>query len=391
MDFVCKWIKDHCFPLRNNEVSASGRVCAARLWQRYREGGHPLARALRAAVPCSIYFLLAGIIYQLFGSPFQPLRGGNDHAIIEWANFKLPPGIRGYMVVNLFFFFLTFMTIDAALLCRQFIQQLSAGNVVFPPATRAHFQHHRGDVSGEYLDDWIGTRLIADLTERVGKLLWFPGIVFLLLLMARLPWWDHWPWHPAHIIIMILNFCIALASVVILQRAARAAKSAAEERLTAKVKRLQAQTAPSPAHNDAAQAEKLLDEIRNIHHGAFGSILGQPGSGCRAGWARRLDHTPNADLVYGPLIERLHCSAGTMAIGHRTVPVHLRQPLGICQKITGLFQKSKGPAEDLHTQYSGLRSSEMCSPLEECQSSIQHARLFCWRLSSFSRSGRRRE
>ena len=193
-DFIWRWIKDHCFPLQNNEVPASGRVCAAGLWQHYREGGHPLARSLRAAVPCLIYFLLASIIYQLFADPFQPLRGQPDHAIFEWARFKMPDRpdwpIKGYMVVNLSFFFLTFMTIDAALLCRQFIQQLSAGHVVFPPATRAHFRRRRGDVSGEFLDDWIGTQLIADLTERVGKLLWFPGIVFLLLLMARLPWWD---------------------------------------------------------------------------------------------------------------------------------------------------------------------------------------------------------
>jgi hypothetical protein len=274
VDFVRNWVGGHCFPFRHVASGHSGRVCADTLWHRYSEGGHPLGRILRASVPCVIYFLLASVIYQLFGLPFQPLRGESHHAIFDWAAFKSP--LKGYAITNLSFFFLIFLTIDAARLCRGFIQKLSAGNVELSSATRAHFRRHRGDVPPECLDDWIGTRLIADLTERVGKLLWFPAIVLLLLLMARFEVWDHWPWHTAHIIIMTLNFCLALASVAILQHAARDAKRAAEERLTAKVKRLQAKAAPSAAQNAAAQAENLLKEIREIRHGAFGSIWENP-------------------------------------------------------------------------------------------------------------------
>jgi hypothetical protein len=266
-------IARECFLAREDKLPPSGRVCASELWHRYRQQGHWMARVVRAGIPCLIYFLLAGVIFQLFGSLSQPMRGGSDSSISEWARFKLPGSptwpVKGYMVVNLSFFFLTFLTIDAARLCCRFIQRLSAWNVDFPDATRDHFRRRRGGVSPDCLDEWIGTRLIADLTERVGTLLWFPGIVFLLLLVARLPQWDHWPWHAAHIVITVLNFCIALASVLILQRAARRAKNAAEERLTAKVKQLQAQIAPSAALNDAAQAEKLLEEIRKIRRGAF--------------------------------------------------------------------------------------------------------------------------
>ena len=48
-----------------------------------------------------------------------------------------------------------------------------------------------------------------------------------------------------------------------------AERSLAERSLSEKVKRLQAEAAPSVAQNSAAQAEKLLDEIRNLKHGAF--------------------------------------------------------------------------------------------------------------------------
>ena len=62
---------------------------------------------------------------------------------------------------------------------------------------------------------------------------------------------------------------LAIASVVILQRAAQRARRHAQQSLKAKIKRAQAQLAPSPQANDAAQAEKLLEEIGELKRGAF--------------------------------------------------------------------------------------------------------------------------
>ncbi|HKX62593.1 MAG TPA: hypothetical protein VJS65_12125, partial [Verrucomicrobiae bacterium] len=253
-------------PFRESDRSARP-VCVSRLWSSYYEGGHWTARLIRVSIACAIYYALSRVIFQLFGSPSQPLRGDVTQSWVKLqiAGWTLP----WYMLVNLTFFFLTFLTIDAARLCHRFVERISDGRAKFPKQTREHFQEQRGRISGDYLDEWIGTRLIADLTDRVGRLLWFPSLVLLLLLTARLPFWDRWPWHTAHIIMMVLNITLALASVLILQAAARQAKNAAEERLTEKIARLRAETAPSPTHNNAAQAEKLLDEIRDIHHGAF--------------------------------------------------------------------------------------------------------------------------
>lgn len=127
-----------------------------------------------------------------------------------------------------------------------------------------------------YLDEWIDLQLIADLTEHVGRLVYYPFIVFLLLLLARNDWWDRWPWPWSLIIIFVGNLTLAASSVVILQTAARKAKHEAEATLEAKVKRLQAAIAESPAANDANQAEKLLEEIRNLRRGAFVPLWENP-------------------------------------------------------------------------------------------------------------------
>ena len=136
-------------------------------------------------------------------------------------------------------------------------------------ATTDHFSRLRGNVDRRYLDEWIDLQFIADLTEHVGRLVYYPFIVFFLLLLARNEWWDRWPWPWALIIIFVGNLTLAAASVVILQSTARKAKTEAEASLEAKVKRLQAATATSPAANNASQAEQLLEEIRTLRRGAF--------------------------------------------------------------------------------------------------------------------------
>jgi len=90
-----------------------------------------------------------------------------------------------------------------------------------------------------------------------------------VLLLARNSWWDCWSWPVALVLIFGFNFALAIASVVILQRAAKQAKRTAEESLTKKLKHLQARIAPSPEQNDAPQAEQLLEEIRELRRGAF--------------------------------------------------------------------------------------------------------------------------
>jgi len=87
--------------------------------------------------------------------------------------------------------------------------------------------------------------------------------------LARNEWWDHWNWPWWLIAIYALNLTLAAASVVILQNAARKAKSEAEATLDAKVKLLQAATAESEATNNASQAESLLEEVRKLRRGAF--------------------------------------------------------------------------------------------------------------------------
>jgi hypothetical protein len=240
-------------------VALTDGVCADSIWQEYRnESLKP--RGLRIGLLTVGYLVLLAAISQAFGeSILQPVRG---NVILVLNLVLLVFSILGFLA-------LAFLTVDTATLCRGFIENLSAGPTEYPEATRQHFSRQMGRINNEYLDEWIDLQLIADLTERVGRMVYYPAGLILLLFLARNSWWDCWAWPVSLIVVFASNFILALASVVILQRAAKDAKRVAEQTLTAKVKKLQAQAAPSAAQNNASQAEKLLEEIRGLNRGAF--------------------------------------------------------------------------------------------------------------------------
>ena len=242
-------------------------IDASTLWKTYQQYGILRRRLYRTLCPFCLYFACWGgiwLVSQL--DMLQPVRGPVAKG---WD--------KGLLVMSVFsFLFLTFWTIDAARLCQWFIQHLGPAPTDYPLATTDHFSRLRGDVERQYLDEWIDLQLIADLTERVGRLVYYPSIVFFLLLLARNGWWDRWPWPWPLISIFVCNLLLAVSSVVILQNAARKAKRAAEATLEAKVKRLQAITAESQEKNNANQAEKLLKEIRRLRRGAFIPIWENP-------------------------------------------------------------------------------------------------------------------
>lgn len=241
------------------DAVAPSTISAASLWRQYYQYGRPKMRLVRAMVPTVVYFVAGQVILGLLGFPFQPLRGT---AVWVWSKGDLYPFVLTFLL-------LSFLTIDASLRCRRFIQQIASLPTKYPATTLQRFHELRGGVEETYLEEWIDVQLIADLTERVGGLLWFPSIVFCVMLASLIQWTDHWPTSPGLLIVLGLNFAIAIASVVILQRAAKQARAKAEESLDAKVKSAQALAAPSRRENDAAQAQKLLDEIRTLKRGAF--------------------------------------------------------------------------------------------------------------------------
>jgi membrane protein implicated in regulation of membrane protease activity len=244
-------------PLESLETAEG--VDARAIWEEYREHGRGSRRLIRAAGPIAAYVLLCWITFWAFdANPFDDPRGD----IALWVNKVL------VIASGVLFVALAFLTMDAALLSRRFIQILS-GPTKYPRATYLHFSRILGEAETEYLDEWIDVQLIADITERVGWLVYYPCWLLLALALARNGWWDTLSWPTALVLVFVLNIVLALASAVTLQMAARRAKQEAERSLDQKARLLKAETAASEKEKASSQAAQLLDEIRNLRRGAF--------------------------------------------------------------------------------------------------------------------------
>lgn len=261
--FCCKNIRDSFKTVREEATSAAG-ADAVVLWSKYYVGGAIPSRLVRIIIPTCVYFACLVALFGLFGHTenLRPLRG---QAAIRWD--------KGLLLgAALTFILLSFLTFDAARLCRRFVRALSEAPTVYPPSTRRFFSAKRGNIPEEYLDEWIDLQLIADLTEQVSRLVYYPCCLLLLMILARNSWWDAWTWPIPLVIVFSLNLLLAFSSILVLQKAAQHAKEKAEESLNAKVKQLQRSAAHTPQQQkeaDVRLAEDLLQEVRGLQRGAF--------------------------------------------------------------------------------------------------------------------------
>ncbi len=245
-------------------------VNAGDLWRKYRAMGDWKHRLWRVVPMVVVYGVLGLALMQMAPLPLPPVRGA---VVDRWETLSLIAAVISFLV-------LTFGTLDATRLCRWLIEQLSGSPTLYPASTREHFQRLRGGLEDvKVLNEWIDLRLIAELSERVGRLIYYPFIVFFVLLLSRNAWWDHWSWSLPLMVIFCLNLVFAVTAALILQKTAHTARQIGLERLQKKINKLRSdkpKTPPQKADYTIEQLNDLVTEIRDLKTGAFGSFWQSP-------------------------------------------------------------------------------------------------------------------
>ena len=276
-------------------------VDAATIWERYQQLGRFWQRLFRVLPPFAAYVAfccgLAGWIGDL--PYYTPARG---LASFAWSNVVL-------LVAVFISLFLAFWIIDAACLCRWFIERFSESPTRYPKSCLRFFAKQRGleprpdaragktalpvkpdtdqgqgpavaerdaDENESILAEWIDMQLIAELTRRVGQLVYFPFIVFFVLIVSRNNVFDRWSWPVSLVVIFSLNLSLCVASMVILRNAALKARDTSLENLRARVAAVQQEAAANPKANQAAVGQRLLKELETLDKGAFAPLWDNP-------------------------------------------------------------------------------------------------------------------
>jgi hypothetical protein len=252
----------HSIPMRR--VSGE-RVRANALWYGYQLRDGFWSRFRRVLVP-SLLFGGFGIALLLAGEfPKSPVRGA--------VSFYIDVGLL-FITVGLGVV-ITFWTIDAAQLARWLIEHLSEAPTKYPKATLDREKRRWGDVVVG-LDEVLDTELIADLTETVGKLVYFPAVIFLLMLLARDSWWDRWAWPPGLLIMFVVSFGLSAVSVIIVQQSARKARQRSIQRLEERQQEWQSRQRSTPEADAPTQMDRMLQRLRHLERGAFVPFYANP-------------------------------------------------------------------------------------------------------------------
>jgi hypothetical protein len=129
---------------------------------------------------------------------------------------------------------LIFLVVDTALLCRQFVQNLSARPTQWPPGL-LHRRAKARNMEHEHLDEWLDIQLIAERTKVVGNFIYYPFIVLFIMIVARNNFFDHFDWPISLLLIFGINTAYALFCAFTLRRSTEEARREELKRLEEKL------------------------------------------------------------------------------------------------------------------------------------------------------------
>jgi hypothetical protein len=259
------------------------------LWGEYLRRGRGWRRLVRVGFWTVTTLLLAFLCFRFFGNgqaPLVPVRGEADRLLFSTT---LQASMIGFVVL--------IVTIaDETMLSVKCIHVLGAGRTQYPAATVEHFATELGQRFREFwtrpisadvtrrecrgarhnslLDDWIDIRLIADQTERIGRLIYAPFLILALLIVSRSPIFDDWPLPVWLAVIFAAYFLWPMVLAIFLQAFSLKVRRVALQRMRRDLLWLQgAEGVPAEV---TGQFGTLIEQVRTIHKGAFVPFVKQP-------------------------------------------------------------------------------------------------------------------
>lgn len=149
-----------------------------------------------------------------------------------------------------------------AVLCHRWIGMLSSSTGGWThPSTEQEHQLNK-------------VRLVAKRTEAINKIMKYPPLIWLLIIVARNNYFDYWSFPPQLIAAWTTNFLVALVPALLLYRAGEKMRSGALDHLNQNLHR-QLKKGDGAA-NEVDQTREAIKDIENIRKGAFLPLWHQP-------------------------------------------------------------------------------------------------------------------
>jgi hypothetical protein len=206
-----------------------------------------------------LYSIFAFTILRLFSQPPPPARG---YLAFQIDNFV-------FYLAGVGLLLLSFYVVDAIQLNSNFIRMF--GREVTKWSRKVIKESYRKPpLTEEELSAYNEIFFVAQRTQVVAPLIWYPLLVLTLIIVARLSFFDNWTWPASLVLVFAITAALALGSAILLRRAAEQLRETALNDL--RHFRLLGQK--SEAKRQAF--DELMAEIRNLKTGAFAPLTEQP-------------------------------------------------------------------------------------------------------------------
>ena len=170
---------------------------------------------------------------------------------------------------------LSFYVFDALQLNSNFIRMFTRGVTKWAPDVAKRFRRDP-PLTNQELSRYHDILFVAQRTEAVAPLIWYPLIVLAVMFAARWPFFDNWTWPLSLILVFAVNAMWAFGSAVFLHRAAEQLRETA-------ISNLQLWRASDYRSSVKRRTfDELIAEIRGIRKGAFAPLTEQPLHTCNS-------------------------------------------------------------------------------------------------------------
>jgi len=241
------------------EPARTSRFSAEEAWHAYLCRNKFWPRFIRIGILFALYFVFSITIFTLFPQPLPPARGEMAFQIDKVVFFLAAVGLM----------LLSFYVVDAIQLNSNFIRMF--GREVTKWGRGVIDRSHRSPpLTEKELSAYHEIFFVAQRTQVVAPLIWYPLIVLTLLVVATSSFFDNWTWPASLVLIYAITAAWALGSAILLRRAAEQLRETALNDL----RRFRLMGHEVDAKRQTF--DELIAEIRDLKTGAFAPLTEQP-------------------------------------------------------------------------------------------------------------------
>jgi hypothetical protein len=235
------------------------KFSAEEAWHFYLRRNKFWPRFIRIAILVTLYSAFSFCLLSLFPRSVPPARG-------EMA-FQFDAVVLLLSTISAMI--LSFYVVDAIGLNSNFIRMFAREVTKWGQGV-VRASHRNPPLTDEELSAYHEIFFVAERTQVVARLIWYPLVALSLLFVARSSFFDNWTWTISLVVIFALNVAWPIGSAVLLRRAAEQLRGAALGNL---------QLLRIRGHAIEAKREmfdELIAEIRALKKGAFAPLSEQP-------------------------------------------------------------------------------------------------------------------